>query len=373
MTIERRLNDGEASDNRMTANLKDIIKTLIRQEIKKVIGEHDDVVEEMVRSYLLPELRAAIHESVCKALENLQGGPPEIKNNQPVVDPSSEEGHGTLDIRHQTSDLVNPDSVLRAPLSLFGKYVYCIADSTEGEGEGLGNIGIEQNEVYSIPYKDVCAIVHNCPARPYQSEDPDIVKGWVITHQKVVDAAWIRFGTVIPIGFDTIIQGDEGDDPEETMKKWLEADYDSLKAKMEKIEGRAEYGVQILWDKNMAVKKATHESNEINELTKKIQSKPRGVAYMYRQKLDSLVRKEIENLAERYFREFYEKIVPHADEIRVEKTRKLEDEDKQMLLNLSCLLPKDGSQALGDELEKIDALDGFSVRYTGPWPPYSFV
>jgi hypothetical protein len=357
----------------MTTNLKDVIKTLIRQEIKKVIGEHDDLIEEMVRSYLLPELRAAVHESVCNALENLQGGPPEIKNNQPVVDPSPEWGHGTSDIRPETSDLGNPDAELRAPPSPFGKYVYCIADSTEGEGEGLGKIGIEQNEVYSIPYKDVCAIVHNCPAKPYQSEDPEIVKGWVMTHQKVVDAAWNRFGTVIPIGFDTIIQGDEEDDPEETMKKWLESDYDSLKAKMEKIEGRAEYGVQILWDKKIAAKKATDKSDEIKELSNKIRSKPRGVAYMYRQKLDSLVRKEIENLAERYFREFYEKIVPHAEDIRVEKTRKIEDEEKQMLLNLSCLLPKGGSQALGDELEAIDAIDGFSVRYTGPWPPYSFV
>ena len=42
-------------------------------------------------------------------------------------------------------------------------------------------------------------------------------------------------------------------------------------------------------------------------------------------------------------------------------------------MNLSCLLTKDGSRELGDELEKIDAMEGFSVRYTGPWPPYSFV
>ncbi|MFC2060619.1 GvpL/GvpF family gas vesicle protein [Chloroflexota bacterium] len=24
-------------------------------------------------------------------------------------------------------------------------------------------------------------------------------------------------------------------------------------------------------------------------------------------------------------------------------------------------------------MEKIDRMDGFSVRFTGPWPPYSFV
>ena len=57
----------------------------------------------------------------------------------------------------------------------------------------------------------------------------------------------------------------------------------------------------------------------------------------------------------------------------MDKTKKTEDENKQMLMNLSCLLTKDGSRRLGDELEKIASVEGFFVRYTGPWPPYSFV
>jgi len=42
-------------------------------------------------------------------------------------------------------------------------------------------------------------------------------------------------------------------------------------------------------------------------------------------------------------------------------------------MNLSCLITINGSRSLGDELEKINVLEGFSVRFTGPWPPYSFV
>lgn len=355
----------------MATNLKDVVKTLVRQEIKMVIGEHDDLIKEMVKSALLPELKAAVHESVCKALGDLQREPFEIEENQPVVGPSPDLGQGTWDIRPQTSELGNSDSALRAPHSAVGRYLYCIADGTEGGS--LGNIGIEENAVYSIPYNDLSAIVHNCPARPYQSENPEIVKGWVITHQKVVDAAWDRFGTVIPIGFNTIIQGDAALDPEETMKKWLDDDYDNLKAKMEKVRGRAEYGVQVLWDQRTAAQKIADENPEIKNLSNEIQSKPRGLAYVYRQKLEGLLRKEMEKRADQYFREFYEKIIPHADDIRVEKTRKTENEEKQMLLNLSCLLPKGGSRELGEELEKIDALEDFSVRYTGPWPPYSFV
>ena len=336
----------------MTNKMKTIIEKMVRQEIRDILDENEVSIKEIVKTSLLPELKAAVRESVHKALEDLTEKPP----------PSPAPGPQTSDLRPQTSDPGPQTPDIGQPTSdpsprpsdpgprtsdigpPKGRYLYCIADSSEAVS--LGNIGIEENEVYSIPCKDLCAIVHNCPARPYESKDKEIVNGWVLSHQKVVDAVWERFGTVIPIGFDTIVQGNAAVDPEENMKKWLKDDYDNLKAKMEKIRGRAEYGVQILWDKRTAAQKVTDESLEIKNLSNEIKSKPRGLAYMYRQKLESLLRKEIENRADRYFREFYERITPHADDIRVEKTKKTEDQEKQMLLNLSCLLPKEGSKEL---------------------------
>ena len=43
-----------------------------------------------------------------------------------------------------------------------------------------------------------------------------------------------------------------------------------------------------------------------------------------------------------------------------------------MLLNLSCLM-QEGSGDLGRVLDEIQQTKGISVRFTGPWPPYSFV
>ena len=277
-------------------------------------------------------------------------------------------GHRTSGLGHLTSDLGPRTSDLGPPK---GRYLYCIVEG--GESVHFGSIGIEGNEVYTVPYNDLCAIVHNCPAEPYQSEDQEIVKGWVIAHQKVVDAAWERFGTVIPIGFDTIVHENAVANPEENMKNWLRDDYDNLKAKIEKVRDRAEYGVQVLWDIKVMAQKTTEDSLEVKKLEEEVKSKPRGLAYMYRQKLEELLKKELEKQADQYFKEFYGKISPYADDLRVEKTKKTESENMQMLLNLSYLLTEGGSKKLGEELEKIDTLEGFSVRYTGPWPPYSFV
>ena len=96
-----------------------------------------------------------------------------------------------------------------------GRYIYCIAEGSESAV--FGRIGIEDNEVYTIPYSDFCAVVHDCPAEPYRSDDQEVVKHWVVKHQEVIDEAWERFGTVIPIGFDTIIRGNTIADPEKNV------------------------------------------------------------------------------------------------------------------------------------------------------------
>ena len=79
--------------------------------------------------------------------------------------------------------------------SIEARYLYCIVKGNEEIT--LGNIGIEGSRVYTISYEDLCAVVHNCPPKPYKSEDNEVVKKWVMAHQKVIDTAWERFGTVL--------------------------------------------------------------------------------------------------------------------------------------------------------------------------------
>jgi hypothetical protein len=251
-----------------------------------------------------------------------------------------------------------------------GRYLYCIADS--GEKVSLGPIGIDGREVYTVPCKDVCAVVHDCPAEPYQSTDAEVVKGWVIAHQRVVDKACERWGTVLPLGFDTIVRGQGDSDPQQNVENWLAGDYQNLRRKMEAVRGKAEYGVQVFWQPRLVARNIAETSAEIGWLEEEIKSKPRGLAYMYRQKLENALKREMEAKADQCFKDFYSRIKKHVCDLRVEKTKKTDD-DRQMIMNLSCLVDGDKSTHLGEELEGIDKMEGFSVRFTGPWPPYSFV
>ena len=55
----------------------------------------------------------------------------------------------------------------------------------------------------------------------------------------------------------------------------------------------------------------------------------------------------------------------------LEKIKEMADE--QMLMNLSCLTPKNRVPELAGELDRINGLQNFSVKFTGPWPAYSFM
>ena len=250
-----------------------------------------------------------------------------------------------------------------------GIYLYCIADGNEKVN--LGKIGIDGSHVYSLPYQEICAIVHNCEVHPYESEAKDIVRAWVMTHQKVVDCAWQRFGAVLPLAFDTIIIGEEGIDPKENMKNWMQKDYQKLKEKLDKVKGKAEYGVQLLWDPKVIVERIAQDTAEIKDLKEEIKSKPPGTAYMYEEKIKNLLRKEMEKKADEYFKDFYGRIKEEVDDIHIDKAKKV-DENLQMLMNLSCLVVKENVERLGKVLEEIKEKEGFVVRFTGPWPPYSF-
>ena len=250
-----------------------------------------------------------------------------------------------------------------------GRYVYCIAEA--GEMLNFGDIGINDNEVYTIPYDSLCAIVHNCSAEPYSSDDKDVVRRWVISHQRVVEAALDRFGTVLPMSFDTIIRDTDEGSAEDNIRKWLVEEADDLNKKLDRVRGKEEYGVQVFWEPNTIAGVISQTNQEIVKLEEEIKSKSKGLAYMYKKRLGELLKREMGKEAENYFKDFYHRIEDCVSEIKVEKTKT--EVDKQMLINLSCLVARGKTEPLSNELENINKLDGFSVRFTGPWPPYSFV
>jgi len=349
---------------RESGALKKIVMELVREEAEAMLREAKDAIPEMVRAEFLPLLRSAIRESISKELEEV------ASQSQPAMAKEAVKER-VVTAGTAPSEDEPPITMEAAGGQWFGLYLYGIADASVQTK--LGQIGIEEKEVYTIPYKELSAIVHDSPLEPYKSDNEVIVKGWIEAHQHVLDVAEEKFGTAIPFGFDRIVKPEDSKPAEEVLKNWIAEEYEHLKEKIEKIQGKREYGVQIFYVPSVVSEKITAESDELKRIREEMRAKGPGAAYLYNQKLESTLRREIESRAIAQFRVFFERIKRHVAEIKVEKTKGTDEKDKLMLMNLSCLVAHDRYKALGTELEEIDREEGFSVRFTGPWPAYSFV
>jgi hypothetical protein len=248
-------------------------------------------------------------------------------------------------------------------------YVYCVA---RGDGNCLlGPIGINGQTVYTLTGGPIRAVVHNCPSRPYESQDPQVLQQWIIAHQEVVQAAARAFGAVLPMSFDMIVRRATTGSAGDALRAWLDEKRDRFSRLLDRLDGKAEYGVQVFCDCRQMAASLVEGDQALRDMRDEAAAKPRGLAHVIQQKLARAVREGVEKQADTLAQDFYTRLRRCVVDVRVEKLRK-DDSGMQMLLNLSCLMP-DGAKELGRELDAIQETSGVSVRFTGPWPPYSFV
>ncbi len=351
----------EVADSHQTMNL--ILKKLVQEEVQNLIIIHQGAIRALVKDMLVSEIRSATRLEMTGLLDEaaLDTGSKIAPDNQAHC-PSA----------RATGRVPAPTVGRNDNTQTNCRYLYAIAGSEKIIH--LGPVGIEDASVYTITSNGLSAVVHACSSQPYQSNDPEIARGWLLTHHRVVEAIFEQLGDIIPAGFDTIINGEGVLNPDETVQAWLNTEHDALISKLDRVSGKQEYGVQIFWDPQRIAARIMIENEAIRCLNEEIRSKPEGAAYMYRQKLADMLKNEIEQEADRHFQSFYHLIQPVVDALQIEKIRKIsEEEPHQMIMNLSCLLSPENKDRLGQELENIDGMDGFSVKFTGPWPPYSFV
>ncbi len=252
--------------------------------------------------------------------------------------------------------------------ALAADYVYCVVE--DSRSASLGPVGIEGREVYVVAHRGLGALVHASPPLAYQATDREIAGAWVLAHHQVVDSAWRRWGTVLPLTFNTIVlPGATGAD--QSVTAWLDREHEHLQGKLQALAGKAEYGVQVSCDSSHLVEQALAANPDIGKLQEQANSPSRGLAYMYRQQLETVLKRAVEGQALRESAQLYGKLRACADDTRLEKTKAAGD-GQTMLLNLSCLVSPERLAGLEMAVQGLRGMAGLSVRMVGPFPPYSF-
>ncbi len=243
-----------------------------------------------------------------------------------------------------------------------GTYIYCLINNEIKIS--FGNIGIKDKEVYTIPFKDICAVVHRCEhPYPHESEDREDMVELVTSHQHIIDMATEKFGTVIPFNLNRIIEGKE-----EEVVEWLKKGYTKIKNTLKEVKDKAEFEIQIFIDRDVLINRIKEGSEEFKRL-KELKMGP-GKTYVLGQRI---LREELEKKVDSFCKSFYAQISKCVDKLQIKKTEWTLMEEKQRIMNLSCLIKNDKVDELKAVLKKIDDLEGFHVCLSGPWQPYNFI
>ena len=251
-------------------------------------------------------------------------------------------------------------------------YLYCVAENA-GEEVATDIKGVEGNIVYQIAFRDLVVLLHNCEPQPYNSSDEQQMLEWVLRHEEVVEEVSCIYSNVLPFAFNTIIIGvQEEKTAIGNLLQWFEANYTSLKTKLDRIRGKKEYVVKIFMDCRQLTADIMVNDAQLKALGENVVASTKGKSFFIKEKINALVKQKISIQADVYFHKFYESINNIVRECRIEKNAQAE-KNQLMLMNLSCLADMQECLALGKVLDEFNSCTGINISFSGPWPPYSFV
>jgi hypothetical protein len=263
------------------------------------------------------------------------------------------------------------DQILPEKAQLPGRYIYGIGWGTP---EQLNLRGIDHTTTFGIHYQEITAVVHACNCQPYQSEQRDTALEWIKQHQAVLDEMGPLFKSILPVGFDIIVDGTLAADPDQLVREWLADRYEQIMKLLQRLAGKLEYGIQAVIAKEKLTLAARDSNPRIGELEQKIGGMTKGKAFLFQKELSDLIRETLDCRREEMKQNLKEMLVPLAFEIKEENTLgKQQTEQDELIADFSILADTDQVEKIGSALEKFQNRFGVTVTFSGPWPPYNFV
>ena len=141
-----------------------------------------------------------------------------------------------------------------------GKYIYCIIK--ENAGKTLGPIGIDNQEVSLLNYKDISAVVSSVSSAPiinFGRLDKKELTKLVAVHQKVNEEVMKNYD-VCPMAFGIIAPS-----ANEALSI-LEKAYLQFKTAFKNIINKVEFAVQVSWDQKKFLEEIANTNSEIQKL-----------------------------------------------------------------------------------------------------------
>lgn len=239
-----------------------------------------------------------------------------------------------------------------------GIYVYSIIECAEPRTFGKIGIGARGDDVYTVHYKDLAAVVSRTPLVVY-----DPTRENVLAHEHVNEVIIEQGFTPVPMSFGTLFK------TEKDIVEFLEDTYSDLRDVLVKMKDKLEFGLRVNWAREEVLADIEREDEGIRRLKEEI-SKSQQSTYFARMQLGRLVEQALAERSDAYVRDIYEYLRDAA--IASRSNKPIGD---KMIMNAAFLVERERADVFDQKVQDIaQRYEGkLSFRYTGPWPPYNFV
>jgi len=197
------------------------------------------------------------------------------------------------------------------------KYFYCVIPCNEEKS--FGNIGMNDCEVYTIPYRDVAAVVSDSPLRDYEITEDNTRR-----HEAVLRRV-MEEHTVVPAEFGTAIKN------ERILRRLLMKAYSPTRESLRLMDDKVELGVKAVLNEDIVFvdpeKRQECLSDILGSLNSRAKQAVRGDLFSDR-----------------------------------------------LILNASFLVDREDTNAFSKEVTSLqEKYPMLKLLYSGPWAPYNFV
>src|SRR6266567_3917945 len=219
-----------------------------------------------------------------------------------------------------------------------GIYVYCIIESGEPRTFGKIGIGARGDEVFTVHFRDLAAVVSRAPLVVY-----DPTRENALTHEHVQEVVMNEHGfTPVPMSFGTLFKT-EGDTIE-----FLKDTYDALRDVLLKMKDKLEFGLKVNWDRDSVLHELEDQNEEIRRLKAEIQTNTQSSTYFARMQLGRLVEQALADKSDSFVRDIYDHLRDAAIASRSNKVI-----GDKMIMNAAFLVERDKTGIFDQKLEEI--------------------
>ena len=239
-----------------------------------------------------------------------------------------------------------------------GKYIYCIITTTVAKTFGSIGIGCRGDELYTICFKDIAAVVSNSPIIRYT-----VSRENMLAHEKAIEEV-MKEHTVLPVRFATIAED------EEKVKKILEKEYSKFKDLLNRMKDKKELGLKAIFKEDVIYKDILEKYKEIRILKEKVAALPSEKTYFKRAEIGEMVEAALQREKEIYKKDILDAISSLAIEVKTNSSYY-----ELMIINAAFLVEKYKEAEFDQKVNELEAKysSKLKLKYIGKVPPFNFI